>query len=184
MSRDAGLAIARLADEQGWELSTTVGSITYWRQRSGQALGPVAPTLTIVRSNADAMIGRPVRILVSQSDAIEGIRSFCESRLAGQCRTETYYGPDGMEHSLGVFARQADKGTALALVCRRLGIDRDQTMAIGDNPNDVPMFAWARISVAMGNAPADVMESACVVAPGNDNEGVAWAVRRFVLPQT
>ena len=37
--RETAQAIARLADEHNWELSITVDSITYWRQRPGQELG-------------------------------------------------------------------------------------------------------------------------------------------------
>jgi hydroxymethylpyrimidine pyrophosphatase-like HAD family hydrolase len=37
--REIALAAARLADEREWEINTTVGATTYWRQRPGQALG-------------------------------------------------------------------------------------------------------------------------------------------------
>jgi hypothetical protein len=43
----------------------------------------------------------------------------------------------------------ADKGTALAWVARRLGIDREAVAAIGDSDNDVPMFAHAGRSYAV-----------------------------------
>ena len=173
--REVALAIARLADAHGWELSTTVGSMTYWRQRPGQALGPLVPHVTVVATNSDAISGDPVRILASQPEAIEEIRPFCQ-QFAGQCYTETYYGPHGQVHSLGVFALQANKGTALALVLDRLGIGRERVMTIGDNPNDLPMFSHARISVAMANAPDEVKQKATVAAPSNDEEGVAWAL--------
>jgi len=54
-------------------------------------------------------------------------------------------------------------------------------MPIGDNPNDLPMFACAGIRVAMGNATRAVKAVATVEAPTNDDAGVAWAVRRYVL---
>jgi hydroxymethylpyrimidine pyrophosphatase-like HAD family hydrolase len=54
-------------------------------------------------------------------------------------------------------------------------------VAIGDNPNDLPMFAYASISVAMGNAPDEVKRGATVVASTNDEEEVAWALRTLVL---
>jgi Cof subfamily protein (haloacid dehalogenase superfamily) len=179
--QDAAMAIARLADERGWELSITVGSTTYWQQRPGQALGPIAPGIVVVPTCVDAIVGAPVRILANQPDAIAGIRATCRRRLSDRCFAETYYASDGSEHSLGVFALRADKGTALALVCERLGVDKAQAVAIGDNPNDLPMFAQAGVSVAMGNAPDHVKQAANAVAPSNDEEGVAWAIERFVL---
>jgi len=176
--QEVALAIAQLADAQGWELSTTVGPTTYWRQRPDQALGPITPHVMVVATNSDAIIGDPVRILASQPEAIEGIRPFCQ-QFAGRCYTETYYGPHGQVHSLGIFALQANKGAALALVLDRLSLGWERAMAIGDNPNDLPMFPHARISVAMANAPGEVKQKATVVAPSNDEEGVAWALQMF-----
>jgi hydroxymethylpyrimidine pyrophosphatase-like HAD family hydrolase len=179
---EVALAIARLADDNGWELSTTVGTTSYWRQRPGQALGPYAPNVTIVAANAEGIVGDPVRILAShQPEAVEAIRALCRTRFAGQCYAETYYHPDGSVGSLCVSAPGADKGTALRLVLDRLGVDPALTLAIGDNPNDLPMLACAGIGVAMGNATDEVKRCASAVAPSNDEEGVAWALRRFVL---
>jgi hydroxymethylpyrimidine pyrophosphatase-like HAD family hydrolase len=109
------------------------------------------------------------------------LRAFCESTLARQCRTETYRTPDGTPHALGIYAPGADKGSALQLVLDRLGVTPKRAMAIGDNPNDVPMFARVARSVAMGNAPRAVRDRATVVAPDNDAEGVAWALEQFAL---
>jgi Cof subfamily protein (haloacid dehalogenase superfamily) len=175
--------IARLADAHGWELSTTIGATTYWRQRPGQALGPYAPNVTIVAANLDAIVGDPVRILATTcAEAVEAIRTLCESQYVGQCHAETYYSPDGSVESLCISASGADKGTALRLVLDRLGIAPSQALAIGDNPNDLPMLACAGIGVAMGNATGEVKRRASVVAPSNDEEGVAWALHKFVLP--
>ena len=79
------------------------------------------------------------------------------------------------------FPVSADKGTALRFVAKKLEIPLEQVLAIGDNPNDVPMFEAAGVSVAMGNAPLQVREAATTVGPSNDDEGVAWAIRKFAL---
>jgi HAD superfamily hydrolase (TIGR01484 family) len=184
-SREIGLAIARLADERDWELSTTVGAMTYWRQRPGQALGAMSSQITVVSTNVQGIVGDPVRILVSQTKAMEGIQALCRARFADRCQLEVYAGADGIPHSLGVYAAGATKGTGLALVMERLGIDPGAVMAIGDNACDLSMYPHARVRVVMDNAPPDVkreaIEAGAVVAPSNDDEGVAWAVRTFVL---
>jgi len=174
--RKVALAIARLADECNWELSTTVGPTTYWRQRPGQPLGSIDANITILANNLDAIVGDPVRMLAWQPEAISGVQSLCQSEFAHECYTEIYYRPDGEIGSLGVFALEANKGTALGLVLARLGMLPDQALAIGDNVNDVPMFARAGISVAMSNAPDVVKNRAKMVAPSHDEEGVAWAL--------
>jgi hydroxymethylpyrimidine pyrophosphatase-like HAD family hydrolase len=66
----------------------------------------------------------------------------------------------------------------LALVFERLGLEPQQAMAIGDNINDLAMFAQVGVSVAMANAPNEVKEKANMVAPSNDDERVVWALRR------
>jgi hydroxymethylpyrimidine pyrophosphatase-like HAD family hydrolase len=161
-----------------------VGDVTYFRQRPGQALGPQDAHHTVVATNTEMLqAGVPVRLLNYEVDAIPAIRALLEAEFAGQYYLETYYYPDSTVKSIGVYALGSDKGTALALVLDRLGIDKDAVIAIGDNPNDLPMFAHARICVAMSNATADVKAGATVVAPTTDEDGVAWAVRRFVLAE-
>ncbi len=179
--REAALEIARLADRYGWELSTTVGDITYWRQRPGQHLGPIDANLTVVPSNRDALADDPVRILTWDGEAIECIRRLCETKLAQQCYAESFIDPDGTLYALGVFAVDANKGTALQVVLNHLGLKPLQVVAIGDNLNDLPMFKLAGTSVAMGNGPEEVKRKATLVAPNNDEEGVAWALQAVCI---
>lgn len=54
-------------------------------------------------------------------------------------------------------------------------------MAIGDNENDLPMLKVAGLPVAMGNAVESVKQQCAFVTATNDEDGVARAVRRFVL---
>ena len=120
-------------------------------------------------------------MLLHEPAAIAAVQDLA-AQFPDACRTETYYEPDGRLHSLRILPIDADKGTALKFVAGKLEISLGQALAIGDNPNDMPMFAAAGASVAMGNAPPDVRAAATVVGPSNDEEGVAWAVRRYVLP--
>jgi len=48
------------------------------------------------------------------------------------------------------------KASALELVRRRLSVEPAQTIAVGDQRNDLEMLRWAARSVAMGNAPDEV----------------------------
>jgi hydroxymethylpyrimidine pyrophosphatase-like HAD family hydrolase len=188
--REVALALAQLADKHSWELSTTVGptggvgTTTYWRQRPGQPLGPISSHIMVVRANVEGVVGDPLRVLVSQVEALDGVRSFCEAQFADRCRVEIYAGADGAPHSLGVFAPGATKGAGLSLVMERLGIEQAAVLAIGDNACDLEMFPHARVRVVMENAPAEIKRQAAalgaVIAPGNDDEGVAWALRAFV----
>ena len=73
------------------------------------------------------------------------------------------------------------KGSALKTLAARLGISREQVMAIGDHENDLPMIAWAGLGLAMGNAIPAVREAADAVIPPVEEGGVAWAIERYLL---
>lgn len=82
---------------------------------------------------------------------------------------------------LEVMAREANKADALRVVAAHYQINRDQVMAIGDSYNDIAMLEWAGVGVAMGNAWEAVKEAADFVTCSNDEDGVAEALRKYVL---
>ncbi len=59
-----------------------------------------------------------------------------------------------------VFDRNTDKGAGLRVLAEFLGIPLASLVAIGDNYNDLDMFAVARWSVAMEGSPDEVLQSA------------------------
>ncbi|KQX62460.1 MULTISPECIES: HAD family hydrolase [unclassified Streptomyces] len=65
------------------------------------------------------------------------------------------------------------KATGLSLAARRLGLKAADTIAFGDMPNDIPMFAWASRSVAMANAHEELKAVADEVTASNDDDGIA-----------
>ena len=76
------------------------------------------------------------------------------------------------------------KGWALERLAARLGVDRKETMAIGDNWNDVDMLEWAGQAVMMSNAAQDLRSLAKTrgwkqTAP-NDEDGVAVTLEMAV----
>ena len=73
------------------------------------------------------------------------------------------------------------KGTSLAFLIEKLGITREEVIAIGDSYNDVAMIEFAGLGVAMGNAPDDVKELANFVTDTNNNDGVAKVINTFIL---
>ena len=86
-------------------------------------------------------------------------------------------GPEFLEAT----AAGVSKGRALVQVADYLGVSLEHVLVIGDAPNDISMFGEAGLAVAMGNAGPDVQAVADVIAPAIEEDGVAWALRRFVL---
>ncbi|MBA4601141.1 Cof-type HAD-IIB family hydrolase [Thermoactinomyces mirandus] len=83
--------------------------------------------------------------------------------------------------NIEVNAAGVNKAKGVANVCRRLGISMDEVMAIGDSLNDVAMIQQAGCGVAMGNAQDMVKEVADWVTGTNREDGVARAIRHWVL---
>jgi HAD superfamily hydrolase (TIGR01484 family) len=69
------------------------------------------------------------------------------------------------------------KATALEKVRQRLGIGSDETVAVGDNYNDIDMLRWAARSVAMGQASADLLAVAGEVTGTIGEHGVVGVLR-------
>jgi HAD superfamily hydrolase (TIGR01484 family) len=72
------------------------------------------------------------------------------------------------------------KATGLSLAARRLGVRRTETIAFGDMPNDLPMFAWSDRGVAMANAHAELKAVADEVTASNDEDGIAVVLERLL----
>jgi len=79
------------------------------------------------------------------------------------------------------------KGLALEKLARRRGLRREETMAIGDNYNDLEMLKFSGHPVLMGNATAELLASGrdlgWRVAPTNDHDGVAQIVEDVLSRQ-
>ncbi|MEV0781777.1 HAD family hydrolase [Streptomyces sp. NPDC050423] len=72
------------------------------------------------------------------------------------------------------------KATGLSLAARRLGVKAADTIAFGDMPNDIPMFAWSRHGVAMANAHEDLKAVANEVTASNEDDGIAVVLEQLL----
>lgn len=79
-----------------------------------------------------------------------------------------------------IMSPEADKGKSLEELTRYLGLRREQVAAIGDSENDLAALRYAGLSVAMGSGAQILKDEADVVAPGNDENGVAWTLDQIV----
>ena len=77
---------------------------------------------------------------------------------------------------LDLVAAGCSKGTALAAWSRRLGVEPDAVMAVGDNLNDREMLAFAGRPVVMGNAVESLKEPGWEVTATHDECGLADAI--------
>jgi Cof subfamily protein (haloacid dehalogenase superfamily) len=132
---------------------------------------------TVVKTFA-GLLGRVAKI-VGVSDDLERVAK-CEKDVqqAGgthisAARSQPYY--------LDVTHPQANKGEVVLSLSRLLSLPPMEIATLGDMPNDVLMFEKSGVSIAMGNASAEVQASATYVTATNEDEGFAKAIEKFVL---
>lgn len=129
--------------------------------------------LSDVLAHADKIVG------VSDDDALlGGIEAELQATWGTQAsvaRSQPYF--------LDITHMAANKGDGVAALAAAAGVSLDEVAVIGDMANDLPMFARAGLSIAMGQAPERVRVAADFVTGSNAEDGVAQAIDRIVLPR-
>lgn len=90
-------------------------------------------------------------------------------------RSEPYF--------LEIMPEGIDKAKSLARLLSFLEIEKEQMAAFGDGFNDQSMIEFAGLGVAMKNAQKVVKNVADVIAPSNDEDGVACMMETHILGQ-
>ena len=73
-----------------------------------------------------------------------------------------------------------DKWEALENLINKLGIKKEEVIAIGDNVNDIQMLRNAGLGAVMGNAAPYIKENADIIANDNDSDGVAQIIEENI----
>lgn len=103
-------------------------------------------------------------------------------QLAQQVGEDATLVTTNLPNTLEILPYGASKGKSMLALLREMQISPENVMAIGDGENDVEMLKFAGLGVAVGNASEMTKRVADVVVKSNDEDGVAEAIERFVLP--
>ena len=109
-------------------------------------------TLPTVRAELEAIVGDAARLVMTRTDYLEIIPSV------------------------------ASKGAAIRFLAEHLGVPLAETIAVGDQENDLEMIEAAGLGIAMPRAPGTVRRAAERVAPP-DEQGGLLALFTEILPQ-
>jgi Cof subfamily protein (haloacid dehalogenase superfamily) len=80
-----------------------------------------------------------------------------------------------------ITAPGVDKGAGVCHLCAHLGISPARVVAVGDNDNDVSIFAAVGAAVAMASGSPAARAAAAWIAPPIEADGAAIALRALVL---
>ncbi|MNW55841.1 putative phosphatase YwpJ [compost metagenome] len=73
------------------------------------------------------------------------------------------------------------KASGVAEVCKLLGIEMSEVVAVGDSLNDLAVIEAVGLGVAMGNAQEQVKEAADLIVASNNEDGIVEVIREHIL---
>ena len=76
-------------------------------------------------------------------------------------------------HLLEIMDKSVSKATGIKVMLEHFELTAEESLAFGDNYNDVEMLQLCGRSVAMGNAPEDIKKLASAVTLSNEEDGLA-----------
>jgi Cof subfamily protein (haloacid dehalogenase superfamily) len=84
------------------------------------------------------------------------------------------------DYSEGIIKGE-NKAKAMEIILEKIGIAREDSIAIGDGINDLDMIRYAGLGVAMGNACPELKAEAGAVTGNCGQGGVARMLRKYAL---
>jgi Cof subfamily protein (haloacid dehalogenase superfamily) len=163
------------------DLVKVKGRLEKWVESNRLSIKEVQPIEEALGDDVDIIQGMAAGTIAEMIEAEQRLK---ECSLVGQfeCIRTAYPGND--LSILDLLPESVSKRSALERLAARLGIAREETMAIGDNWNDEAMLNWAGTGVLMGNATDELhslaAERGWLVGPTNCEDGVAVMLEKAV----
>ena len=139
-----------------------------------------SPNLRVVDADAARALAALATVAIGDRDAVAAAHAALTAAAEPPYAVQFAVGAHPGKHAVLTRAAGPTKGTALAALCEAAGCTLADAVAVGDWVNDVPMFAVAGRSFAMGGAPDDVRARATdqLATPAGAGGGIAEAIRR------
>ena len=124
-----------------------------------------------------AWLERPPTKLVAVADPAEipELRATLTASLRGSLFLTT-----SLSHLLELGNPATSKGTGLAFVADRLGLEAERVVSFGDGENDIELIEWAGFGIAVEDANPLLAERADWICPSARDEGVAAVIDGYL----
>jgi Cof subfamily protein (haloacid dehalogenase superfamily) len=156
------------------DLEAAHGRIAMWVETNRNAIEVVKPLELALVDGDDPVQGMAAGTIGEMREAEKALKA---SEWSAECESVRTEYPARDISILDLLSPGVSKGWALERLAARLGVDRKETMAIGDNWNDLGMLEWAGQGIVMANATEELRTLAKTrgwkLAPSNDEDGVA-----------
>jgi len=107
-------------------------------------------------------------MFLAEPEVLDSLRPFVETRFGKEV-----YVVRSTKTFLEILDPRVSKGKGLLLALEDRGIKPEETIAFGDEENDLPMFGAAGLSIAPANAKEAVKAKADLIVGSNAEDGVA-----------
>ena len=87
---------------------------------------------------------------------------------------------DSWPYNLEIFSKAAGKGAALTALAKKIGIDKADTIGVGDSGNDISLIKEAGLGLAVANA-TDALKDVCdKVICSNEEHAVKYILENII----
>jgi hypothetical protein len=166
------------------DLDETSRHISVWADANRASIEVIKPLESAFDEGEDPIQGMVAGGVTRMRAAEAALAASPLSEFCGSYRTEY---PARDLSIVDLLPLGVSKGWALKNLAERLNIGRAETMAIGDNWNDIDMLEWVAQGVLMGNAAPELKARARLegwkIAPANVEDGVAVILERLLEKQ-
>ncbi|MCL2631321.1 MAG: Cof-type HAD-IIB family hydrolase [Firmicutes bacterium] len=112
-------------------------------------------------------------VIIDEPKRIPAILSDLQLKFGDKLRINT-----SKKWIVEITSPDISKASALEFLLEKHGIPREQSLAIGDSENDIPMLEYAGLSAVVKNGSPPALKIAKIIAPSNNDGGVAWVVAK------
>jgi len=166
------------------DLEQAHGRISLWVEANRNAIEVVKPLELALIDGEDPIQAMAAGSVGRMRQAEVALKA---SQWAAECECVRTEYPARDLAILDILPPGISKGWALQRLAARLGVEQKQTMAIGDNWNDVRMLEWAGQGIVMANAAAELRTLAKTrgwkQAPPSEDDGVAVVLEAILARQ-
>ena len=126
---------------------------------------------------AEELVASPVVKLLARHRSLGPDDLLARAReVVGDLASLTHSSHDGL---IEISASGVSKASGLSALAEEQGVAREDVVAFGDMPNDLPMLDWAGHAVAVANAHPEVLSVVDEVTASHEDDGVAQVLERL-----
>ena len=146
-------------------------------------MGPWGMKPEDIRPLDEEAVSHCTKMLVFYKELVNSTRPLPEElfpRLQEKCGGQATMYLTDQGATIQIVSRESSKRAGIEAVRKVLGITTEELAVFGDDLNDLEMISAYPVSVAMGNAVAEVKAAAKYITLENDEGGIAHALKEIL----